>query len=127
MSSPIPRTLARPPRRQKATSAPIVDENILITRDERVKVADFGIARAMSEATQHTVDSQIWGTPHYFSPEQAAGQGATPASDVYAIGVVLFELLTGRLPFLAETHTALALKHSRRPDGDSQLRRAPAP
>lgn len=89
----------------------VKSQNILVTPDDRVKVADFGIAQAMSEATQHTLDNQIWGTPHYFSPEQAAGQSATPASDVYAIGVVFFELLTGQLPFQADTHTALAIKH----------------
>jgi serine/threonine-protein kinase len=85
-------------------------QNVLVTRDGRAKVADFGIARVISEATMSRSDL-AWGTPHYFSPEQAAGESATPASDVYAIGVILFEMLTGRLPFEAESATALALKH----------------
>jgi serine/threonine-protein kinase len=55
----------------------------------------------------------IWGTPQYFSPEQASGEKATPASDVYSIGVILFEMLTGRLPFEADSHAALAVKHIR--------------
>jgi serine/threonine protein kinase len=85
-------------------------QNVLVTRDGRAKVADFGIARAISEATMSRSDL-AWGTPHYFSPEQAAGNSATPASDVYAIGVILFEMLVGRLPFEAESATGLALKH----------------
>lgn len=90
-------------------------QNVLVTRDDRVKVADFGIARAISEASQHLADSQVWGTPHYFSPEQAAGEAPTAASDVYAIGVILFEMLTGRLPFIADSPTAVALKHLQEP------------
>ncbi|HRQ40646.1 MAG TPA: protein kinase [Chloroflexota bacterium] len=90
-------------------------QNILVTRDEQVKVADFGIARAMSQATQQLTTDQVWGTPQYFSPEQAAGEIPTPASDVYAIGILMFEMLTGRLPFQAESHTALALKHIQEP------------
>lgn len=89
-------------------------QNVLVTRDDRVKVADFGIARALSQASMQT-GSLLWGTPHYFAPEQAAGEPATPASDVYAIGVILFEMLTGRLPFEADTLPALALKHLHEP------------
>ncbi len=86
-------------------------QNVLVTRDDRIKVADFGIARAMSEASQQIKDEDLWGTPQYFSPEQAAGNTPTPASDVYSIGVMMFEMLSGRLPFMAESQTALALKH----------------
>ena len=89
-------------------------QNILVTRDERIKVADFGIARAMNQISQHNRE-MVWGTPQYFSPEQASGEQATPASDVYAIGIILYEMLTGRLPFEAESHTALALKHIQEP------------
>lgn len=90
-------------------------QNILITPDEQVKVADFGIARAVSSATQQQFASQVWGTPQYFAPEQASGQAPTPATDVYAIGIVLFEMLSGRLPFTAESHTAMALQHLQKP------------
>lgn len=90
----------------------VKSQNVLVTRDGRVKVTDFGIARAMTEASLYQ-SGLVWGTPQYFSPEQAAGEAPTPASDVYSIGIIMFEMLTGRLPFEADTQTALALKHMR--------------
>lgn len=85
-------------------------QNILITPDNSIKVTDFGIARALSAAQPDTED-MVWGSPHYFSPEQAMGEPPTPASDVYSIGVVMFELLTGKLPFSGLDHRELALAH----------------
>ena len=83
--------------------------NILITEDGDVKVTDFGIARAVSE-TSMTVTGTTLGSVHYFSPEQARGDEVTGASDVYALGIVLFEMLTGRRPFEGDSAAGVALK-----------------
>jgi eukaryotic-like serine/threonine-protein kinase len=81
--------------------------NILVTREGRVKVADFGIARALSESSL-TLPGTTLGSVHYFSPEQARGELASPASDIYSLGIVLFELLTGRRPWTGDTAAAIA-------------------
>ena len=83
--------------------------NILITENGDVKVTDFGIARAVAEASM-TVTGTTLGSVHYFSPEQARGDQVTGASDVYALAIVLFEMLTGRRPFEADSAAAVALK-----------------
>ncbi|HEX3219474.1 MAG TPA: Stk1 family PASTA domain-containing Ser/Thr kinase [Candidatus Limnocylindria bacterium] len=83
--------------------------NILITDDGDVKVTDFGIARAVSEASM-TVTGTTLGSVHYFSPEQARGEEVTGASDVYALGIVLYEMLTGRRPFEGDSAAGVALK-----------------
>ncbi len=84
--------------------------NLLVTPDRQIKITDFGIARA-SEGIGLTQTGQVMGTPQYLSPEQARGQQATPASDVYALGVVAFECLAGHRPFQASTPVATALAH----------------
>ena len=88
----------------------IKPHNILLTSDERVKVTDFGIAQAVTDATMHQTDS-IMGSAHYLSPEQARGSKVTTKSDLYSLGVVLYELVTGELPFAGDNSVSVALKH----------------
>lgn len=88
----------------------IKPQNILIDTYGQVKVTDFGIAIALS-ATALTQTNAVLGSVHYLSPEQARGGMATKKSDIYSLGIVLYELLTGRLPFSGETPVAIALKH----------------
>ena len=91
--------------------------NLLVTPARTVKITDFGIARA-SEGLGLTGTGQVMGTPQYLSPEQARGEVATSASDVYSLGVVAFECLAGRRPFEAESPVATALAHIQQPVPD---------
>ncbi|WP_046175098.1 Stk1 family PASTA domain-containing Ser/Thr kinase [Domibacillus indicus] len=88
----------------------IKPHNMLIDRDGTVKMTDFGIAMAMS-ATSITQTNAVLGSVHYISPEQARGGMATKKSDIYALGIVMYELLTGKLPFSGESAVSIALKH----------------
>ncbi len=87
--------------------------NVLITDEGQVKVTDFGIARAINTEESLTQTGAVMGTATYFSPEQAEGIGVDARSDIYSLGVVLFEMVTGRAPFLGDTPVAVASKHVR--------------
>jgi len=85
--------------------------NMLVSKDGRLKVTDFGIARALASVTPNEKSDVVWGSPLYFAPEQAAGEPPSPASDVYSIGVVMYELFAGTTPFTASTADELARLH----------------
>ncbi len=126
---PLSDRLARPDRPTVAETMSILDQtgralgaahtvgivhrdvkpgNLLITPDARVKVTDFGIARAVN-STDSTEVGQVLGTVRYMSPEQARGEAATPASDVYSLGIIGYEMLSGHTPFAGDSLVAIAL------------------
>lgn len=86
----------------------IKPQNIIISKEGKVKVTDFGIAKA---ATSNTITSNVMGSVHYTSPEQARGGYSDEKSDIYSLGITLFEMLTGRVPYNGETTVAIAIKH----------------
>ncbi len=93
-------------------------QNILVTKDGKhgnIKVTDFGIARA---ATSNTISAEAVGSVHYFSPEQARGMHTDARSDIYSLGIVMFEMITGRLPFVGDNIVEMAIKHSNDPIPD---------
>jgi serine/threonine-protein kinase len=103
------RALAQAHRR-RVVHRDVKPANILISADGRVKVGDFGVARLAEGSTDGAV-ATIVGTPRYMAPEQARGRPTTPASDVYGVGIVLYEMLTGHPPFVEGTAVELALRH----------------
>ena len=102
-------------------------QNVLVTEDGEAKVTDFGIARSLDVEHGVTQTGTVLGTSNYLSPEQARGQTITPATDVYSLGVVLYELLTGEVPFPGDNFVAVAMKHINEPPPSLLERRPDVP
>lgn len=90
-------------------------QNMIVSDDHRLKITDFGIARALSSINENNKPDVVWGSPQYLSPEQALGEQPSPASDVYSMGVVMYEMFTGQLPFNAKTTDELIQLHQTQP------------
>ena len=102
-------------------------QNVLLTPDGEAKVTDFGIARSLDVEHGVTQTGTVLGTSNYISPEQASGKPVTPATDVYSLGVVLYELLTAEVPFPGDNFVAVAMKHMNDPVPDLRQIRPDAP
>ena len=119
----IGRALASAHQRQ-LVHRDVKPQNVLIDEEGRAKVTDFGIARSLElDAHQLTAAGKVFGTTDYLSPEQALGHELTGQSDVYSLGVVLYEMLTGEVPFSGDTAVSIAMKHVREELPDVQERR----
>jgi eukaryotic-like serine/threonine-protein kinase len=107
---------------RKLVHRDVKPQNVLIDPDGRAKVTDFGIARSLEQKGM-TATGRVLGTTDYVSPEQAMGEDVDERSDVYSLGVVLYEMLTGDVPFSAETQVGVAMKHVNEPLPDVQVKR----
>src|SRR5437868_3929545 len=102
-------------------------QTVLLNGDGEAKVTDFGIARSLDVEHGVTQTGTVLGTSNYLSPEQAGGKPVTPATDVYSLGIVLYELLTAEVPFPGENFVAVAMKHLNEPPPDVLARRPDVP